>query len=227
MKTRGTLLAIAMAAAGAFGASAQPLPPMVGPPVYYAPGPLPPAAGPYGGRVVVAPPIVAVAPPYDGGIASYEVVGILRTTGFLPLGAPMRRGRYYVISAIHPNGDDGRVTIDAMTGRFVRFVPADVVASGSYYDDDAYYDDRSPAMSARAPRPPAAVPKMAKANPVEGGAAVTPKPRPQAAPAPVAAQAPAAPARSAPAARPADPPQPRPSFSPQPTQDMPPVQPIE
>lgn len=128
MMRQATILAAAMVTASVTMASAQP---------YYGYGPRgvmpPPMPSPYGGPVVVVPPpppmmrppVVTGVPPYEPGIPSYEVVHILRTTGFLPLGAPMRRGRFYVIAAIHPNGDDGRVTIDAMTGRFVRFVPAD------------------------------------------------------------------------------------------------------
>ena len=43
----------------------------------------------------------------------YEVAAILRSTGFLPLGGPVRRGGFYVVAAVHPRGEEGRVVIDA------------------------------------------------------------------------------------------------------------------
>ena len=53
-----------------------------------------------------------------------EVYAILRENGFSPLGIPRQRGLFYMISVIDRRGDDGRLVIDARTGRIVRFVPA-------------------------------------------------------------------------------------------------------
>jgi hypothetical protein len=54
----------------------------------------------------------------------HEVYAILRDNGFSPLGAPRQRGNMYVIAALDRQGDDGKVVIDARSGRIVRFVPA-------------------------------------------------------------------------------------------------------
>src|SRR5215213_7757975 len=70
----------------------------------------------FGGRV--APP-----PGYaqrDDAMPSYEVAAILRSSGYLPLGGPIRRGGFYVVATVHPSGDEGRAVIDAYSGRVVR-----------------------------------------------------------------------------------------------------------
>jgi hypothetical protein len=54
----------------------------------------------------------------------HEVYAILRDNGFSPLGAPRQRGAVYVIAAFDRRGDDGKVVIDARSGRIIRFVPA-------------------------------------------------------------------------------------------------------
>ena len=139
------------------------------------------------------------APPayYEPGIPPYEIAGILRRTGFQPLGTPMRRGRVYTVSAVHPNGDDGRVVIDAYSGRFVRFVPAwqaarrvrndemVLVYQGPNFPPPDIVRPRvlnvpPPAVGA-APRPPARVPRLASRTPA-AASAVTPRPRPASAP---------------------------------------------
>jgi hypothetical protein len=231
---QGFCLAIAVAVLGSFvaDARAQPLPRAYESRAYY-----------YGGG---APPPVY----YEPGIPSYEVTGILRATGFLPLGAPVRRGRVYAVSAVHPNGDDGRVVIDAYSGRFIRFVPAWQTARRAPNDEmvlvyqgpnfpppdivrPRVLNAPPPLPSARtAPRPPAQVPRLASRTPT-ATLAVTPKPRPGAAPPkPQTAQAPPTPApvETKPAA--ASPPlagKPVEKSPPaiQPTQPLPPVQTME
>lgn len=227
------LIVTAIMLAGGGAAFAQALPPMNGPPgayAYYYDRPMPP------------PPPSQYGPgPYDPAIPSYEVVTILRSGGFRPLGGPSRRGRFYVVSAIHPNGDDGRVVIDAYSGRIVRFTPASSVIRASRNNSMVLvYQGPTfpPPMSSMRgiPRPPSAVPHLASRSP-SSAPLVTPKPRPAAAPQkPETAQAPPVPApvESKPAA--ASPPlvtkPPETAAAPakpvvQPTQPLPPVQTME
>src|SRR4029453_15612089 len=63
-----------------------------------------------------------------------EVYTVVRENGFLPLGIPERRGVVYTISVIDRGGDDGRLVIDARTGRIVRFIPA--YRMGDNFNDD-------------------------------------------------------------------------------------------
>ena len=133
-----------------------------GAPVYIGPGAPPPFEPP---RYVRAEPLP------DDVLFPQEIIGILRSTGFSPLSAPVRRGRFYVVAALHPDGEDGQVTIDAITGRFVRFVPAEMVGrSLASYPSPPYAPPRRglrPPMplsgiATRAPTPvPAARPPSA------------------------------------------------------------------
>jgi hypothetical protein len=54
----------------------------------------------------------------------HEVYAIIRDNGFSPLGAPRQRGYTYVVSVLDRDGEDGRLVIDARSGRIIRFVPA-------------------------------------------------------------------------------------------------------
>ena len=100
--------------------------------------------GPYRGRPYYAPPPVEVAPPplpprygYGSGYGSYgpgyapaplvpphEVYNIIREAGLSQLGVPRQRGFIYSIAVIDRSGEDGRLIIDARSGRVLRFVPA-------------------------------------------------------------------------------------------------------
>lgn len=100
--------------------------------------------GPYRGGPYYAPPPAEVAPPPQlpprygyGGYGSYgpayapaalvpphEVYNIIREAGFSPLGIPRQRGFIYTIAVIDRGGEDGRLVIDARSGRILRFVPA-------------------------------------------------------------------------------------------------------
>src|SRR3954451_8022666 len=53
-----------------------------------------------------------------------EVYTVVQENGFAALGAPQQRGFVYTIAVIDRAGEDGRLVIDARTGRIVRFVPA-------------------------------------------------------------------------------------------------------
>ena len=88
------LVAAAILLGGSERADAQPLPPMRARVIYG-------SRAYYGGRV--APPHVYA--PDDDAMPSYEVAAILRSRGFLPLGGPVRRGGFYVVSAVHPSGE--------------------------------------------------------------------------------------------------------------------------
>ncbi len=131
-----------------------------------------------------------------------QVVAVLRSTGYSPLGQMTQRGWIYTVAAIDPNGDDGRLIIDARTGRIMRFIPAMAV--------DERLNDRMamvygppgppPAMYAgyenrrgslldlrRLPRPPASVPKVTQRAAPKIASRV-----PQSTPAPAQAGAPSA-----------------------------------
>lgn len=109
-----------------------------------------------------------------------ELVRMLRSTGYSVLSPPRLRGVVYSIGIINPDGDDGRLFIDARNGRKLRFVPAYAVTSRTDDEMEAIYG--APAQVAappitdlrRAPRPPAGVPKVANRSP----ATPTPPARP-------------------------------------------------
>src|SRR5215212_4902792 len=69
-----------------------------------------------------------VLAPYDidgpSLLPPQEVYTVVRESGFSPLGAPQQRGVVYTIAVIDRGGEDGRLVIDARTGRIIRFLPA-------------------------------------------------------------------------------------------------------
>src|SRR3981081_3770851 len=76
--------------------------------------------GPY-----AAMPEEAPVPAYGPALLPpAEVYTVLRESGFSPLGVPQQRGLVYTIAVIDRGGDDGRLVIDARTGRIIRFMPA-------------------------------------------------------------------------------------------------------
>jgi hypothetical protein len=206
--------------------------------------------GPY-----AAMPPEAPLPRYHPGhgptlLPATEVYTVLRESGFSPLGIPRRRGLVYTISVIDRAGDDGRLLIDARTGRIIRFIRASRI--GDTFDDDltTIYGPAGPlppppASAMRAPtRPPAAAPRVATRTPsvpiprASPQHAATPKPlaaKPVPAPAPAPAQQSAV-VQAKPAEAQAVPPQaaapavaapPPAAVAPQPTQEMPNVQGLE
>jgi hypothetical protein len=196
--------------------------------------------GPYTAMPREAPP-----PRYGGPmlLPPQEVYTIVRESGFSPLGIPQLRGLVYTISVIDRGGDDGRLVIDARTGRIIRFMPAYRMGDNFNESLGATYGPVGPLPPPGnvrgAPRPPASVPRMAsRTPPVPMPKAPPPRPgevKPLSAkPAPEPAQqsaamqtkpadAQAAPQAAAPAAVEAKPAAPQV----QPTQDMPKVQGLE
>jgi hypothetical protein len=182
-----------------------------------------------GGPYAAAPP---EAPPPGYGprlLPPLAVYTIVRESGFSPLGIPQQRGLVYTISVIDRGGDDGRLVIDARSGRIIRFMPA--YRMGDNFNDDlnvAYgpvgpLPPPSNSNYRRVPRPPLPVPHVASRS-------ATPLPktpphaaRPEAAPqqSAVSQVKPAQPP-AAPAATPAV--EAKPSVQIQPTQEMPKAQ---
>lgn len=126
--------------------------------------------GPYRGGPYYAPPPAEVVPPpppprygYDGNSPGYapgyggavallpphEVYNIIREAGFSPLGIPRQRGLIYTIAVIDRGGEDGRLVIDARSGRILRFMPA--WQNGAPYDGGAWNSSYGPP----GPLPPA------------------------------------------------------------------------
>ena len=209
---------------------------------------------PYEAMPQEAPPYVAMpqeapAPRYGYGyrpalLPVPEVYAILRESGFSPLGIPQLRGFVYTISVIDRDGDDGRLVIDARSGRIIRFMPA--YRMGDNFNEEMMVThgpagSLPPITTVRgSPRPPAFVPHVAsrtpsvpmpKASPPHAGEikplAARPAPEPaqqsaavQAKPADAVQATPQAAAPAAVEAKPAAPPI-------QPTQEMPKVQGLE
>jgi len=126
-----------------------------------------------------------------GLVPPREVFAAMREAGFLPTGVPRLRGFTYVINAIDRRGGDGRLVVDARTGEIVNFVPSEGYQEGVNGPPGGPYVPRGapplppPPMPAasNAPRPPAAIPRVAS------------RPVPQPMPRPAAAAAPQATAR--------------------------------
>jgi hypothetical protein len=98
-----------------------------------------------------------------------EIAAILREAGFSPLGAPQQRGLVYTVSAMDPNGEDGRMVIDARSGRILRFMPAYRLGSRMEEETLSSYGPEGglpPAPYVRdEPRASGAAPKVASRTP--------------------------------------------------------------
>ena len=140
-----------------------------------------------------------------------EVYTVVREAGFSPLGIPQQRGFVYTISVIDRGGDDGRLIIDARTGRIIRFMPAYRMGDNLNEDLTITYGPVGPGSLPPVshvrgpPRPPLAVPRVASRTP----SVPMPKASPAqpAEPAPLAAKPATEPAQrsaAAPLAKPAD-----------------------
>ncbi len=148
-----------------------------------------------GGPYAAMPPEARI-PDYRPGygprlLPPHEVYTVLRDSGFSPLGIPVRRGLFYTISVIDRGGDDGRLVIDARTGRILRFLPANRMGDNFDAALTTTYGPPGPPSPAGAlrgePRPPRAAPKVASRTPG------VPVPKPRAGEArPLAAAPPAA-----------------------------------
>jgi hypothetical protein len=123
---------------------------------------------PYEGPYAAMPPEVP-APRYGPILLPpQEVYAVVRESGFLPLGIPRQRGPVYTISVVGRGGGDGRLVIDARTGRIIRFMPAYRMGGNSNKDLTAIYGPMGPLppVSGVGPlRPPASVPQVASRTP--------------------------------------------------------------
>jgi hypothetical protein len=189
-------------------------------------------AGPYAGL----PPEAPVARYGPMLLPPTEVYTIVRESGFSPLGIPRQRGLVYVIAVIDRGGEDGRLVIDARTGRIIRFVPAFRMGNNFYEGYDPYGPQGlpPPAGTVRGePRPSESAPPrvasrtppvpLPKPPPPHAGEIKPQAAKPAPAPAPAQQSAAVKPAAAPPSLAPA-PVEPKPAPPIQPTQDMPKVQ---
>jgi hypothetical protein len=177
---------------------------------------------PYATMPLEAPP-PGYGPSYGSRLLPpAEVHVIAREAGFAPLGIPQQRGLVYTISVIDNAGDDGRLVIDARSGRIIRFIPAYRMGDNFNGNLDVAYGPVGPlpppinSNYRRAPRPPLPIPHVASRS--------APKVPPRA----VRPEAPPA-QQSAATARPAEPQAStvgvaKPSVQIMPTQEMPAAQ---
>jgi hypothetical protein len=119
------------------------------------------------GRPFAAMPPASMPPRYAPAVLPpREVYTVVRENGYAPLGAPQQRGMVYTIAVIDPNGDDGRLVIDARDGRIVRFMPAYRMGDGVAL---SYGPPGPPPVTVfrggGVPRPPASVPRVASRSP--------------------------------------------------------------
>ena len=212
----------------------------------YRPGPY--GQGPY---AAIPPSYGRPAPDARPMLPPSQVVAVLRSAGYSPLGRITQRGWIYTVAALDPNGDDGRLIIDARTGRIMRFVPAMEVDAtlkdrmARAYESMAYGPPAPPApvgqpaydaRHAPSPRPHAAAaqaakrpaPKIASRMPQSAPAAALAR-QPATASAGTAAENKAASVTVGAASTSAAPATPAPSSDVKlwPTQKMPDVQPLE
>jgi hypothetical protein len=155
----------------------------------------------FGGPYAAMPPD-AMPPGYVAPVLPpQEVFSILRERGFSPLGVLRLHGFVYSVAVIDPDGDDGRLVIDARNGRIIRFMPALQMGDRMGGEGMMSYGPAAPLPPGVAfrgvPRPPASVPNVASRSPT-GVPLPKPMPRAVAEPKPPAALA----ATPAPAAAP-------------------------
>lgn len=147
--------------------------------------------GPYGAGSHAAIPSarnLRSAPAARPMLPPEQVVTVLRSSGYSPLGRVTQRGWIYTVAAFDRYGDDGRLIIDARTGQIIRFIPAQAVDErimGVYGPPGppptvyaGYENRRGSLLDLRnAPRPPNAVPKSAR-RPAPKAATQTAQPSP-------------------------------------------------
>jgi hypothetical protein len=185
--------------------------------------------GPYATMPPEAPPL-GYGPRYGSRLLPPSEVHIIaREAGFAPLGIPQQRGLVYTISVIDRGGDDGRLVIDARSGRIIRFIPAYRMGDNFNGDLDVAYGPVGPlppptnSNYRRVPRPPLPIPHVASRSATPLPKAPPHAARPEAAPAQQSA------ATAKPAEPQASPPSPtvgvaKPSVQIMPTQEMPAAQ---
>ncbi len=153
-------------------------------------------SGPYVGEPYAAMPPEPARPGDGYGPAllpSIEVYTVVREAGLSPLGIPHLRGFVYTIAVIDRSGNDGRLIIDARTGRIIRLVSAHGIGDNFNDDPAVIYGSPGtlpPMTNVRGvPRPPRAIPHVAsrtvpvpKASPLASKPATEPavaKPAPE------------------------------------------------
>lgn len=96
-----------------------------------------------------------------GALPPRAIAALLDDEGYSMLSPPIRRGPAFVVAVIAPNGEDGRVTIDAFSGRIIRFRP--VMGPGAMI----LPDDIGPTYTTarRELRPPRNIPYVSPRNP--------------------------------------------------------------
>jgi hypothetical protein len=147
------------------------------------------ARSPYAAASDIGGPYAAM--PQDAPVRRYgptllppeEVYTVVRDSGFSPLGIPQQRGLVYTISVIDRGGDDGRLVIDARTGRIIRFIPAYLMGDNLNEDLTVTYGSAVPPPIGAvrgAPRPPGSIPHVASRTvPVPKASPLAAKPAPQ------------------------------------------------
>lgn len=147
--------------------------------------------GPYGSGAHAAIPSarnLRSAPAARPMLPPEQVMTVLRSSGYAPLGRVTQRGWIYTVAALDRHGDDGRLIIDARTGQIMRFIPAQAVDERMMetYGPPAppptvyagYENRRGSLLDLRnTPRPPNAVPKTAR-RPAAKAASRTAQPTP-------------------------------------------------
>ena len=146
------------------------------------------------GSAAVADPLGP--PPYAAAdaVGPYQVMNIVRASGFRPLSPPVRRGRAYWLQAMTRDGEDVRIAVDSSSGSIVSVAPMndgppDYGAASGYERAPAYepgspyersgpyhYGALEPVTSGRgsyAP-PPEPAPGARLVAPIGPSAAVTP-----------------------------------------------------
>lgn len=205
------------------------------------------------GGLLALSPVAASAqsapPPARNAVPPFEVLTMLRSTAFEPIGRPTRTGSHYVVRAVDRYGEEVRVVVDAYNGRIRTVTPtgegpryAAPAAPGPYYGPPGFYgpgpyygpgrmvrvlpEDDDEIMPSYRPYP--GDPRMAppRVSPPQTKAAQRP-PLPRSRPAqPAAAQAPVEAAPPAPVQA-APEPAPEPAAAPAPAGDTPPPQGFE
>jgi hypothetical protein len=121
-----------------------------------------------------------------GALPPYEILTIIRSTGFEPIGRPVRNGQTYVLRAVDAYDLEVRLVVDARTGRILSaaeaparyavpyrgappYDPSDAPVYGRIFGTPMIDDGFGPV------RPPASVPA---GRPQTGAAAPLPRPRP-------------------------------------------------
>ncbi len=162
MKSAGWAIAAALLAAASAAQAQAPEPYVIeASPDIAAPGPQSPYPAPPPEEMAPRP---APPPGYAPLLPPREIYAIARESGFSPLGDARQRGPVYTLAVVDLDGDDGRLVVDARTGRIRRFTPAYRVG-GRFGDDVTAAYGRAeawpPIEARRPPRPPARIPNVA------------------------------------------------------------------